>query len=645
MALKRVLISLAGLALAACGGSGNLDGPTVDGGVVKGPVSGATVCVYRLVAGSKGEQIPVSVAAGAAGSISGGCYVTPADGSYSFRLPRGTTGDLLVEATGGTFCSNEEVLAGGACPGGGTPVALGSSVMSSVASVQSNAGATVYTTPLTTAAVNNSRARGMTAANFAGEFSTLAGQILGPTHAATPSQRPTRSNQRFLLEVADFLKNGGTLTNAMTSLAKGTTTFAGGTTAPGGTTGGGNPPANTTPATIASALVGSYNLVFNADGAGCAGAGCSFSDKQTVTVVVHGDNRLELPGGKILTNPYYRIFGANGPNQHEIIWLDTAGNVEYGLSDNQGQFSEINLGDMTKPQPGGFGKFLGQMRKPQAAGDAAVAALAGTYTMAYQYRGAHTYTQWSSVTIGTDGAITFTGGPASANHSITAQQITQIFPCIAQCGTIRINHSRDLDGNPQTAHAFTLHLNANGGLRALSWDPNDENSVDDSVGVALVPQGQTLAALQHSGAAIPVTNAISGTVGTATLSFAAAATSDPALANAITLDASGGATGPSWRINLFPGGSNIAPGTYHCRKTATMDITIQATLTAGGFPVSTLNGGRCTIEVVTADTNGAGGLVQIRGRFTAEMYEGGRSNGPARTVVDGVFRWISQTID
>lgn len=191
---------------------------------MKGPVLGSTVCVYALTAGAKGAQIPVTAGTGATGSVANGCYVTAADGTYNLRLPSGTSGDVLVEATGGSFCSNESAVAGGACSGGASLVNLGASMMTSVASVPASGTATVYTTPLTTAAVDIIRARGLSSANFGGEFATLAGQLLGNTTNVTPAQAPTLATQPYLATVADFLRTGGTFSAAVTSLAAGTTT-------------------------------------------------------------------------------------------------------------------------------------------------------------------------------------------------------------------------------------------------------------------------------------------------------------------------------------------------------------------------------------------------------------------------------------
>ena len=128
-AVKRLLGPVLLAILAACGGGGGGSvGPIVTGSVVKGPVSGATVCAYEITAGAKGAAIPADAAAGATGSISGGCYVTGADGSYALALPVSAAGEILLESTGGKFCSDEFRVANDACAAPATLVDLGTAV-------------------------------------------------------------------------------------------------------------------------------------------------------------------------------------------------------------------------------------------------------------------------------------------------------------------------------------------------------------------------------------------------------------------------------------------------------------------------------------------------------------------------------------
>lgn len=229
MHLKSLLVPVAAILMAACNGGG--DGAsgvgtgsptsvTVTGGVVKGPVSGATVCVFALSGGVKGAQIPV-VAAGGAGQVTNGCYITPPDGSYQFALSQAAPGDVLIEATGGQFCSNEQPLSGGACPNAGVLLDLGSAVMKSVVSAQASA-ATVYTTPLSTAAVNGAGGS-LSSTTFNSQFTTLSGQL--SITGVTPASAPDRTTQPYLLAIANHLRDGGSLASVVSSLGQGTTTF------------------------------------------------------------------------------------------------------------------------------------------------------------------------------------------------------------------------------------------------------------------------------------------------------------------------------------------------------------------------------------------------------------------------------------
>ncbi len=79
------------LALQACGGS---DGTTLfTGQVIEGPVVGAQVCAYTLA--TPRELI--------------GCTATDASGTYLLDLPQ-TVGEVLIEATGGTYMDESTCL-------------------------------------------------------------------------------------------------------------------------------------------------------------------------------------------------------------------------------------------------------------------------------------------------------------------------------------------------------------------------------------------------------------------------------------------------------------------------------------------------------------------------------------------------------
>ncbi len=211
--------------LAACGGGGVDDGgsgaagPVIEGGVVKGPVSGATVCVYAVSGGAKGARIELS-----GPQVSGGCYVTQADGLYRLQLPAGTGGDVIIEATGGQYCSDEQPVAAGACGAGATLASLAGQVMVTAATVPVAGGsAQVYATPLTTAAFNNAAAVGgaFSAAVFDAQFNTLVGQVVGVGSGLTPSTAPSASNSPFLAQLATYLQGGGNWPQALAALQGG----------------------------------------------------------------------------------------------------------------------------------------------------------------------------------------------------------------------------------------------------------------------------------------------------------------------------------------------------------------------------------------------------------------------------------------
>lgn len=353
MRLKNLALAGAlGLLLASCGG-GDSSESLVEGGVVKGPVLGATVCAFLLENGAKGAQLQLAARSGASGQIANGCYVTGADGRYSFVAPR-TNVDILLESTGGTYCTDELPVSAGACTAGGTLVNM-TGTMSAAARATTAAPATVFVTPLTTAAVRKAAAGngGITVDNFAAQFTVLAGQVIGDS-SVKPSDQPTGVTQPFLRDVAAFMEEGGSLEDALAALEEGSTNFAGGA------------PENTVPATISPALVGTRTLVFHADDAACGAEGCPFPDGEEVEVTVHADGRLTL-GQRVLTGPFHRkLFGGTDPHLPEIIWRDSEG-VEFALSNNEtGVFNEINVGDGNNlVMPGGYPTFLGQLSPPE----------------------------------------------------------------------------------------------------------------------------------------------------------------------------------------------------------------------------------------------------------------------------------------
>ena len=128
---------------------------TVTGAVVKGPVSGAQVCAYTVVANARGTAL-------------GSCTTTDATGNYSFAVPAGT-GPLWVEATGGSY-TDEITGAVVSLPAGSPMVSLTTATGST---------ATTMLTPLTTLALNAARTTaGATGTLDASAFSTATTQLL-----------------------------------------------------------------------------------------------------------------------------------------------------------------------------------------------------------------------------------------------------------------------------------------------------------------------------------------------------------------------------------------------------------------------------------------------------------------------------------
>ncbi len=618
----KLLLGAAALAMIAACSDGNVTGggPTVTGGVVKGPVLGSTVCAFALTGGAKGVAVPLALGVGAAGSISGGCYVTPADGSYNFALPAGTSGDLLIEATGGRFCSNESQVVAGACTGGGTVIDLGGAVMSSIVAVPAaGSNATVYTTPLTTAAVTGGGA-GMTSARFNERFNTLAGQVIGAGTPVTPATPPTVANQSYLGTAATALQNGGTLSAVVTALNNGTTTF------PGGSGGGG-----TTPATINAALVNTYNLKFYAGGGeGCSGGTvCPYSEGQDVPVVVNGDGTLSIPG-KVLTNPYYRSYGS-GPHLPEIIWLDAATNLEYALSDNEGgTFNEINVGDASRPQgPFGTPVFLGQIRTPEVAGNAALQAIAGDYEFERQYAG--TNVSWNQVTLSADGAMTFANSGNSTSQTFSASAVTTITSFISCCGRINMKVNVDIDGDGTAggeSDVIYLYVNGSGGLKDVEYGLQSTRK-----GVSVAPMGQdleTIGSAETNGVAIPDGNVVTGLIDGTTTTLAIN-TSTASYSSILNLFARDDVTGKKWHITIDQA-LGLTPANYSCVHGNRVKR-IDAAVNMSG-DISTNFGGDCNIWVIP-EVN-SGNIVAITGRFTAEIYTDKRNT---RRVVTGAFRY------
>lgn len=190
-------LATAGL-LAACGGGGgggdSTPAPaptataktTVSGNVVKGPVGAANVCAFKAVAGGKGEQLA--------------CATTDSSGAYQMDISY--TGDVVLEASGGTYTDEAT----------GSTKALAEPMQSVVTS---QGGATFgVITPLTAAAFSLARngTGGVTMATFGSAAGSVAGQFgLGSVNIATtlPVVTGTPNDYgKILKAVSQYLANG-----------------------------------------------------------------------------------------------------------------------------------------------------------------------------------------------------------------------------------------------------------------------------------------------------------------------------------------------------------------------------------------------------------------------------------------------------
>jgi hypothetical protein len=199
--LALVAISPIVLALAACG---NDDTPasvtTLSGQVVKGPVGGSTVCAYAVSGGVKATATVVP------------CVTSDAvTGNYSLGNIT-YTGDMIVEATGGTY--KDEAT--------GATVTISTPLKTMV--VAQGGATTGMITPLTTIALSTtpnltSAAFGQAAANVAAQAGLSAVNILttAPTYGANGTTA-TNAYAAMLGAISQYQKtSGGTLAAALTA--------------------------------------------------------------------------------------------------------------------------------------------------------------------------------------------------------------------------------------------------------------------------------------------------------------------------------------------------------------------------------------------------------------------------------------------
>jgi hypothetical protein len=192
--LKTTLALLTAATLAACGGGGGSGSPTaapvnVTGQVTKGPVSGATVCAFKLVNGAKGDKIA--------------CVQSAADSSYTIVVPADT--EIVLEASGGNY----------------TDEATGANTVltNTLASIGKTAGTTAGTdniviTPLTTAATKTDAA-GMNIAKYKAQLVKIAA-LLGVSEVDLSKQlstfnaanKPTSKYDVVLGAISQMLADG-----------------------------------------------------------------------------------------------------------------------------------------------------------------------------------------------------------------------------------------------------------------------------------------------------------------------------------------------------------------------------------------------------------------------------------------------------
>jgi|GEM_PF-2879786 len=240
--LQALTALTAALALPGCGGGDDAPAPpvasppppavstTVTGAVVKGPVSGAQVCAYTVVANARGTAL-------------GSCTTTDATGNYSFAVPAGS-GPLWVEATGGSY--TDEVS------GARVNVPAGSPLVS--LATANGAAVTTMLTPLTTLAFNAARtSAGASGTLDATSYAAAAAQLLStfnlPATLNISTLLPTfgsgiNSYGTALTVISQMVANGSTLASILATTTPSTLAVAYATAAappPAGGGGGGTP--------------------------------------------------------------------------------------------------------------------------------------------------------------------------------------------------------------------------------------------------------------------------------------------------------------------------------------------------------------------------------------------------------------------
>jgi hypothetical protein len=476
-ALKIAAISALGSLVIACGGGGagntaGMGAPATDpglsvsGAVIKGPVTGASVCVYALVGGIKGPKIDVVSTSASNAQISNGCWITGADGSYNFSLPTGSSGDFLVEATGGSYCSNEVSVNAGACTAGGVLQSLGSSTLSAIVNLlPGGSTAQIYLTPFSTAALS-SLPGSYNFTSFQSRFTVLSGQL--GLSGLLPSTPLTTSSVALLASASQYISQGGSLANVIQSLSQGTSSYPSVTntgTSTGTQTTGSFAPMGTASFAYSSAnetdfvngVAGVHDVaIYRAPASNPEWIGparLSISRNGTITSA-----QLALANGTVISsfssdsvlvsiiNPFIgMIFGNNGGSSPVATYLSI----------------NVAADGTIKGSAGGLGQvaFRNQIVSYGTPAPAALAALAGVYTGPQQANtcGAPAVT------------LTFTAQAVSMNgsHSLSCSTVTYsatwdgnddyIAPGANGEMVIRIDEAKG--GGSQPAGGFTIITN------------------------------------------------------------------------------------------------------------------------------------------------------------------------------------------
>lgn len=210
------------LILAACGGSGSSNGTAssaanLTGSVVDGPISGATVKAFEL---KSDNTIGTTLLASS---------TTAADGSYTLTLPDTFSGQVVVIATGGSYCAGSSTaqVANAACPAGTTLTTLGMPLVTVSQKTSGTPALNANVTPVSTAALPSTATVNATTgvvsgtlvkSDFDANFSTVSG---GKTPTATPTDLKTLLDQANAMQTS-----GGASLSTVISVIQSSSTVA-----------------------------------------------------------------------------------------------------------------------------------------------------------------------------------------------------------------------------------------------------------------------------------------------------------------------------------------------------------------------------------------------------------------------------------